>query len=211
MVPEWYRDKPLVNGAELLPEPLFWLNHLAGCMPDGVQEMAFGADWEDAEEFYLERMASHDEWPVITAELSDGNAIHVVYRNLDGDMGVDYLFSTPSWSEELTLAEGSFKGPGLAWHELERLPEHLLLLFPMLGDLSVPDHAVDLVAAALAEVGAPRELAIALLEQQGMAGQAEWRERDGVWICESDYSPRCPYNEHALAPERLAAVSAALN
>ncbi|MET9629655.1 hypothetical protein ABZX92_19540 [Lentzea sp. NPDC006480] len=211
MVPEWYRDKPLVDGAELLSEPLFWLNHLAACMPEGAHAMAFGADWEDAEEFYLERMASPDEWPVITADLPGGNAIQVVHRNFDGDMGVDYLFSTPSWSEESTLAEGSFTGPGLAWHELERLPEHLLLLFPMLGDESVPDHAVDLVAAALAEVGAPRELAGALLEQQGMAGKAESRERGGVWICDSGYSPRCPHNDFALEPERLAAVSAALN
>lgn len=52
---------------------------------------------------------------------------------------------------------------------------------------------------------------LVMLDGQGQWGPANWRERDGVWICDGAYSFRCPHNEVSFNPEQLAQVSAALN
>ncbi|MFS8095631.1 hypothetical protein LFM09_00670 [Lentzea alba] len=218
MIPGFEND-PLVEGDEYLDRPLFWPSHLGSWLRDEkAQELAFGADWEAAEELHAE-LGSADRWPVFSVPVFSGCVIRVIYRNFEGDAGVDYVLHDPAAGEALLLAsdEGSFRGPGLSWRELDGVAtdaRSLLLLLPMLGDADVPLGATDRVAAALAEltwVEEPELLAGLLLDEQGQWGRANWRERDGVWICDGAYSDRCPHNGTSFIPEQLAKVSAALN
>ncbi|MGH4031701.1 hypothetical protein ACQB60_22520 [Actinomycetota bacterium Odt1-20B] len=223
-----YESGPLAEGADFLDEPLFWPGHLGSSLPAGeAQALAFGADRDAAREVYRNVM-DPVRWPVFRVELTSGHVIHVVYRNLDGDMGVDYLVVAPGAREAVTLAcdEGSFMGPGLSWPELEAVagqsategvvdPDaRLLLLFPMLGDADVPEHAASRLASALAAltvVERPEELAPLLLRQQGQWQAPNWSQDDGTWVCDGAHSVRNPVNPFALPAPRLVELGAALN
>ncbi|MFI6061649.1 hypothetical protein [Streptomyces sp. NPDC051286] len=222
-----YEDGPLVDGSRFLDMPLFWPCHLGSSLwGEEAQAVAFGPDWDDAQELY-KTLSSPDEWPAFTVHLHSGYALHVVYRNLEGDHGVDYMLSHPDWTEAATLAtdDGHFMGPGLSWSELEASADQistsgvadpnarLLLLFPMLGDVDVPEAAAPRLASALAEltiVEDPAEVARVLLENQGQWTPASWREADGTWICDGSHSFRNPENHFALPAPRLTAASSAL-
>lgn len=212
-------DEPLVDGSAYLARPLFWPGHLtSSLLAEEAQKLAWGPDWDAGMELARE-LLSPDRWPVFTVPVGNGCAIHVVRRNYEGDSGTDYLFSAPSWSESELLVsdDGHVMGPGLSWRELDAVSTDsatLLLLFPMLGDTDVPAAAADRVASALAEltvIEEPAAVAEIMLARQGRWGPAQWRERDGVWICVGGYSYRNPYQDFSLGPEQLAVVSAALN
>ncbi|MCX5140095.1 MULTISPECIES: hypothetical protein [unclassified Streptomyces] len=222
-----YEGSPLVDGSRFLDLPLFWPCHFGSSLwGEEAQAVAFGPDWDDAQELYR-TLSSPDEWPAFTVHLHSGYALHVVYRNMEGDHGVDYLLSHPDWAEAVTLAtdDGHFMGPGLSWPELEASADQtstsgvgdpdarLLLLFPVLGDADVPETAAPRLAAALERltiVEDPAGLARALLENQGQWTPASWRQVDDTWICDGSHSFRNPANHFVLAPSRLAAVSRAL-
>lgn len=218
MIPGYEAD-PLVEGDEYLERPLFWPCHLSSLLhAEEAQELAFGADWDAVGELGDE-LRSTGSWPVFTVPVGNGCAIRVVYRNFEGDIGTDYLLHDPAAREALRLAsdEGSFMGPGLSWRELNAVATDartLLLLLPMLGDADVPPEAITRVAGALAEltwIEEPVTVAGLMLAGQGQWGPANWRERDGVWICDGAYSHRCPHNSASFTPEQLAKVSAALD
>lgn len=218
----------MVAGSAYLDDPLFWPVHLGTCLRgEDVQRAAFGADWEAAVE--LDRALSADqEWPVFIVPLRSGHTIYVVYRNFDGDRGVDYLIHHPDWSVAETLAvdDGHFMGPGMAWSELlsaARQPAtegvgdtdaRLLLLFPALGDAHLPDDAAIALTAALAALTVmeePVEVARMLLENQGQWASPHWRSADGVWINDGGHSYRNPCNSFAMPEDRLLEISNALN
>ncbi|MFD3455686.1 hypothetical protein ACFWVC_26360 [Streptomyces sp. NPDC058691] len=223
-----YEDGPLVQGTAYLDDPLFWPVHLGSCLRDeDAQRAAFGADWDAATELYRV-LSAEREWPVFSVPLSSGHTIHVVYRNIEGDRGVDYLIHHPAWSAAETLAvdDGHFMGPGLAWPELlstARQPvtegiadpdARLLLLFPTLGDARLPDDAaVALTTAltALTVIEETAEVATMLLENQGQWSPAHWRLADGVWINDGGHSYRNPANTFALPAGRLSEINHALN
>ncbi|MET8957634.1 hypothetical protein ACWEO4_45320 [Streptomyces sp. NPDC004393] len=223
-----YEGGPLVAGSAYLDDPLFWPVHLGTWLRgEDAQRAAFGADWDPAMELY--RALSDDyEWPVFSVPLRSGHTIYVVYRNLDGDRGVDYLIHHPAWStaENLAVDDGHFMGPGMAWPELLSaarqlvqkgvgdIDARLLLLFPTLGDARLPDEAVLPLTAALAAltlIEEPAEVAGMLLENQGPWEPADWRSADGVWINDGGHSHRNPCNPFALPEERLREISNALN
>ncbi|MEU6488583.1 hypothetical protein [Streptomyces sp. NPDC046887] len=228
-----YDGGPLTHHPEYLDEPLFWLGHLGSCAAHDpqAQELLFGADYEAAEAFHG-RLWERADWPVFTVPLAAGHRLHIVYRTLEGDGGIDYLLHHPSWPEAELLAsdDGHFSGPGLSWPELaeaagSELPggctgdpdARLLLLLPALGDHDIPEAAVARLAAALrARTGTqapPEEVATALLAGQGRPGPAVWTvygDGEGVRVNDGAYSRRNPANPFALPPERLARVSAAL-
>ncbi|MFE6197019.1 hypothetical protein [Streptomyces sp. NPDC057838] len=223
-----YEGGPLIEGSAYLDDPLFWPVHLGTCLRgEDAQRAAFGADWDAAMELYRALSADH-EWPVFRVPLRSGHTIHVVYRNFDGERGVDYLIHHPAWpaAETLAVDDGHFMGPGTAWPELlsaARQPVHeggadtdsrLLLLFPTLGDARLPDDAaVPLTAAlaALTSIEEPAEVAGMLLENQGQWEPAHWRMEDAVRINDGGHSYRNPHNAFALPEGRLREISDALN
>ncbi|MGA5290020.1 hypothetical protein [Streptomyces pseudogriseolus] len=223
-----YEGGPLVPGEAYLDDPLFWPVHLgASLRGEDAQRAAFGADW-DAATALLRRLHAPHEWPVFTVPLSSGHVIHAVYRNFVDEYGVDYLVHHPAWPEAETLAtvNGHFMGPGMSWPELlstARQPatepcdaldaRRLLLLFPTLGDLGVPDDAAAVLSAALTALTViedPDEVARMLLDNQGLWTSAQWRSRDGVRINDGGHSYRNPVNAFALPAERLREISDAL-
>ncbi|MCH0538590.1 hypothetical protein I3F58_03250 [Streptomyces sp. MUM 203J] len=219
---------PLIEGNAYLDHPLFWPVHLGSCLRgEDAQRAAFGADWDAAMELYR-ALSADREWPVFSVPLRSGHTIYVVYRNLGGDQGVDYLISHPTWpvAETLAVDDGHFMGPGAAWPELlsaARQPAQegvgdtdarLLLLFPTLGDARLPDDAAVPLTAALAAltlIEEPAEVAGMLLENQGQWEPAHWRLADGVWINDGGHSYRNPRNAFALSAGRLREISNALN
>ncbi|MEI5527909.1 hypothetical protein WB401_14245 [Streptomyces brasiliscabiei] len=223
-----YEDGPLVQGTAYLDHPLFWPVHLGTCLRDeDAQRSAFGADWDAAMELYR-ALSAESEWPVFSVPLSSGHIIHVVYRNIEGDHGVDYLIHHPTWSAAETLAvdDGHFMGPGMAWPELLSAARQLategvddpdvrlLLLFPTLGDARLPDDATVALTTALAAltlIEEPAEVANMLLENQGQWAPAHWRLQHGIHINDGGHSYRNPGNAFALPTGRLLEISNALN
>ncbi|MEW2421458.1 hypothetical protein AB0911_13030 [Streptomyces nigra] len=223
-----YEYGPLADGHAYLDDPLFWPVHLGSCLRgEAAEEAAFGADWDAAMELYRTLSADH-EWPVFSVPLRSGHILYVVYRNLDGEWGVDYLVHHPSWPSAETLAvdDGHFMGPGMAWHELAGVAgqsvstgvtdadARLLLLFPTLGDAGLPDDAASRLTAALdalTTIEEPAEVARMLLEHQGQWGPAHWSRRDGVSINDGGHSYRNPGNPFALPEGRLREIGAALD
>ncbi|MEW2395872.1 hypothetical protein [Streptomyces sp. NPDC046862] len=223
-----YEDGPLVEGSAYLDDPLFWPVHLGTCLrEEDAQRAAFGADWDAAMELYR-GLSAEREWPVFSVPLRSGHIINVVYRNIEGDRGVDYLVYHPSWTamEILAVDDGHFMGPGMAWPELlsaarqtttegvDLVDARLLLLFPTLGDARLPDNAVVALTAALATltlIEEPAEVARMLLEHQGQWEPANWRPADGIWINDGGHSYRNPSNSFALSEGRLLEISNSLN
>lgn len=223
-----YEDGPLVRGTAYLDDPLFWPVHLGTSLRgQDAQRAAFDADWDAAMELYRV-LSAEREWPVFSVPLRSGHTIHVVYRNIEGDHGVDYLIHHSAWpaAETLAVDDGHFMGPGMAWPELlsaARQPAtegvddadaRLLLLFPTLGDAHLPDDATVVLTAALTAltlIEEPAEVARMLLENQGQWTPAHWRLADGVRINDGGHSYRNPGNAFALPAGRLLEISNALN
>lgn len=227
-----YEGGPLVPGEEHLENPLFWPTHLgASLQGEDAQRAAFGADWDAATELYRRLCAPH-EWPVFTVPLSSGYVIHIVHRNFEDECGVDYLIHHPAWptAETLAAVDGHFMGPGMSWPELlsaARQPSaedsdapdapdarRLLLLFPTLGDLYIPDDAAPVLSAALSALTViedPDEVAGMLLDNQGLWAPAHWSSVDGVRVNDGGHSYRNPGNPFALPEHRLREISEALD
>ncbi|WP_329350184.1 hypothetical protein OG226_26095 [Streptomyces sp. NBC_01261] len=223
-----YEGGPLVEGGAHLDDALFWPVHLGSCLRgEDAQRAAFGADWDAATRLY-QVLSAEREWPTFSVALQSGHTIHVVYRNFDGDRGVDYLIHHPTWPRAETLAvdDGHFMGPGLAWPELlcaARQPStkgvgdpnsRLLLLFPALGDAQLPDDAAVALTTALSTltwIEEPADVAGMLLENQGQWAPAHWTLTDSVWINDGGHSYRNPGNAFALPEGRLREISNALN
>ncbi|MFF7209197.1 hypothetical protein ACFZAU_01510 [Streptomyces sp. NPDC008238] len=223
-----YDGGPLAHLPELLDEPLFWLGHLYSCVQsEEAEELLFGADFDAAEDFHR-RLSGRTDWPTFTVPVTAGR-LHIVHRNLEGDMGTDYLVHHPGWDRAELLArdDGHFMGPGLSWPELAAAADNglsggsttdpnsrLLLLWPAFGDDAVPAAASERLVAALrarTAVEDPEQLAAALLEGQGACGPARWTATgDGPRINDGRYSFRNPANRFALPPDRLARVTTAL-
>lgn len=223
-----YEDGPLGQGAAHLDDPLFWPVHLGSCLRgEDAQRAAFGADWDAAMELYRV-MSAASEWPTFTVPLPSGHTIHVVYRSIEDEHGVDYLIHHPAWpaAETLAVDDGHFMGPGMAWPELlsaARQPAtegvddpdaRLLLLFPTLGDARLPDDAAAALTTALTAltwIEEPAEVADMLLGNQGQWAPAHWGRLDGVRINDGAYSYRNPGNAFALPEDRLREISNALD
>jgi hypothetical protein len=226
-----YDSGPLTRQPQLLNDRLFWLGHLYPCTTnvEDAEELLFGADYDAAEEFNRQLWERAD-WPVFTIPLPAGHRLHVVYRTLDEDTGVDYLLHHPDWdqAEHLAHNDGHFMGPALSWAELITIADNalpgdpttagphtrLLLLLPAFGDDALPNDANDRLTAALrihTGVESPEALAAVLLEGQAEPGPVHWTTTDqGVRINDGAYSYRNPANNFALPAPRLARTSTAL-
>lgn len=228
-----FESYPLTDGSYLLDDPAFWALHLAQIGADGLDDLeeAFGADIVEAEELY-DRMFDHDHWPAFTVPLRSAGNIHVIYRNLDGDMGLDYVLTHPDWPHDLCLAavEGCFIGPGLSWPELVAIANQppasgdntlldaagrLLILLPALGDAGLPVAAVPTVAAALSELTTspePARIAEILLHNNLAYWEpATWQQlSNGAIVCDEPHSRRCLQGSGAFTTDQALAVTRAL-
>ncbi|MFE6957285.1 hypothetical protein [Streptomyces sp. NPDC057696] len=172
-------DGPLVAGESLLARPGFWSNHLMPLCGDGAGAERpapewFGDDGADTDAL-SETLFDPERWPVFRVPAADGPGAIVVYRNLPGDNGIDYLLTHPGRSRAQQIAswEGDLSGTGLTWLELVRIADNpataadgaedpdtrLLLVLPLLDDLDVPEAAPARLSAALASAGAPQDTA----------------------------------------------------
>lgn len=176
MLIEGYDVGPLVAGESLLARPGFWANYLLAICSDGGRPVPewFGEDGADVDAL-SEVLFDPERWPVFRVPAEDGRGVVVIYRNLDGDYGADYLFTHPGIScvELIASWDGDFSGTGLTWCELIRIADspsfaaegvqdtaiRCLLLLPLLTDPDVPATASARLLAALVAVGAPQDTA----------------------------------------------------
>ncbi|MFC0507085.1 hypothetical protein [Micromonospora costi] len=99
-----YENDPLVDGAYLVDEPLFWATHLLQ-YTGGVEEplcAGFGVSEADLWQFY-KRASDERQWPVLSVSLSAGHLLHVIYRNFPEDNGYDYVLHHPEWDSMSSL------------------------------------------------------------------------------------------------------------
>jgi hypothetical protein len=191
---------PLVPGESLLVHPGFWSNYLlamcsdGGCAERPVPEW-FGEDGADVDAL-SEVLFDRDLWPVFRVPAEDGPGAVVIYRNLDGDYGTDYLLTHPgrSYAEQIASWDGDFSGTGLTWPELIRIADNpsltaegvqdtttrLLLLLPLLTDPDVPETASTRLIAALTAVGAPHDTA-SIAAEHILAHLAKRSRHDPTW------------------------------
>ncbi|WP_316741601.1 hypothetical protein [Streptomyces sp. MK7] len=172
MLIEGYNGGPLVAGEPLVDRPGFWSNHLWGPSCDaGAEPEWFGDDGADADAM-SEVLMDPERWPVFRVPIEGGHKATVVYRNLVGDHGIDYLFTHPSWSSarQFVGCEGALNGNTLTWRELVRIvyspsvaggiedtSARLLLLLPLLREHALPDGATTRLNSALKAVGTPQD------------------------------------------------------
>ncbi|MFF4599761.1 hypothetical protein [Amycolatopsis sp. NPDC001319] len=222
-----YDGGPFRHLPELLDEHLFWLGHLHTYYSE-TEELVGGTDQQEAGDLQS-RLLSGNSWPIFTVPLAGDHRLFVVYRAFKEDSGIDYLLHHPDWdaAEHLAQDEGHFMGPGLSWPELISAADNglpggsttdahvrLLLLLPAFGDDTLPDDAVNRLAAALrarTRVLAPERLAAALLKNQRPCGPAHWTTAAGGYrINNGRYSYRNPANHFAWSASRLARATDAL-
>lgn len=174
-----YDDGPLVAGEPLLGRPGFWSNHLMAMCADGTcggrpAPEWFGDDGADADAM-SESLFDPERWPAFRVPAAEGPGVVVIYRNLVGDYGIDYLLTPPgrSYAQQIPKGEGHLSGSGLAWQELVRVADtpscandgvhdaaaRLLLVLPLFNDLDIPSAALARISAALTAVGAPPDTA----------------------------------------------------
>ncbi|MEU4097545.1 hypothetical protein [Streptomyces sp. NPDC026673] len=198
MLIKGYDHGPLTAAEPLTDRPGFWANHLLGWCeagPDGERPEPewFGDDGADTDAL-AEVLLDERAWPVLRVPFGEGHCAVVVYRNLDGDAGLDFLLTHPDWMRAEVLAswDGDRFGPGLGWPELTHIADsvpdsgtagglldpaaRLLLLLPVLVDgRRHASVAVPRIAAALVAVGVPEESAALA------AGCLVGGPVDGVW------------------------------
>lgn len=126
----------------------------------------------------------------------DGPGAVVIYRNLVGDYGTDYLLTHPdrSYAQQIASWEGDFSGIGLTWRELVHIADNpstaaegvqdtaarLLLVLPLLADPDLPEAARARLTASLTAVGAPQDTASTTAEH--LLAHLERRSRhDPTW------------------------------
>ncbi|GAB4104482.1 hypothetical protein GCM10028790_35010 [Micromonospora taraxaci] len=156
---------PLVDGADIMSQELFWPAFLAIVGGSTSVPDAFGVDPADLEHI-VDTFLDPQSWPVFSLPLPGRCHLHVIMRNVDDDGGVDYVLDPGTGDASIPLAamEGHFRGPAFAWPEVvaaahqpdqDHTPaERLLLLVPACADSNRPGEAVDLVAEALTALGA---------------------------------------------------------
>ncbi|MFE2154451.1 hypothetical protein ACFXAO_30900 [Streptomyces lavendulae] len=179
MLIKGYDAGPLVAGESLLARPGFWSNYLlamcsnGGCAERPVPEW-FGDDGADTNAL-SEILFDPERWPVFRVPAEAGPGAVVIYRNLDGDYGTDYLLTHAgrSYVQQIAGWDGDVTGTGLTWHELIRIADNpastvegvqdtatrLLLVLPLLSDLDVPEAASARLTSALTAIGAPQDTA----------------------------------------------------
>ncbi|MEV6973175.1 hypothetical protein [Kitasatospora sp. NPDC093806] len=134
----------------------------------------FGDDGADTDAL-SEVLLDDRSWPVFRVPFQGGHSAVVVYRNLAGDCGIDYLLTHPDWHRAADLSgyEGDWYGPGLSWREIVHIADtpdlvapgvhdtvaRLLLLVPLLADDDLPPEAPARLSAALTAIGAPDDSA----------------------------------------------------
>ncbi|WP_441248235.1 hypothetical protein [Kitasatospora sp. McL0602] len=168
-----------VAGERLLERAGLWSNHLlAVCrFTSGETRPApewFGDDGADTDAL-AEVLLDDQAWPAFRIPFRGGHSAVVVYRNLIGDFGIDYLLTQANWprTEDLSSFDGDWYGPGLSWRDIVNIAEtpdltapgvhdtaaRLLLLLPLLADDELPPQAPARVDAALTAIGAPEDSA----------------------------------------------------
>ncbi|MFD3842717.1 hypothetical protein ACFWWC_41780 [Streptomyces sp. NPDC058642] len=200
MLIKGYDDGPLVAGEPLLARLGFWSNYLPMMCSDGAcaERPApewFGEDGADVDAM-SEILFAPGHWPAFRVPAEDGPGVVVIYRNLVGDYGTDYLLTHPdrSYAQQIASWEGDFSGTGLTWHELVRIADNpsaaaegvqdtaarLLLILPLLSDRDLPDAAPARLTAALTSIGAPQATASTTAEH--LLAHLERRSRhDPTW------------------------------
>ncbi|TXS21331.1 hypothetical protein EAO70_07880 [Streptomyces sp. adm13(2018)] len=200
MLIKGYDVGPLVPGESLLVHPGFWSNYLlAMCSDGGCGERSvpewFGEDGADVDAV-SEVLFDRERWPAFRVPAEDSPGAVVIYRNLDGDYGTDYLLTHPgrSCAEQIASWDGDFSGTGLSWHELIRIadspsladegvqdtPTRFLLLLPLLTDPDVPETASARLIAALTAVGAPQDTA-SIAAEHLLAHLTKRSRHDPTW------------------------------
>jgi len=195
-----YDSSPLVAGESLLARPGFWSNYLLAMCSDGAcaERPApewFGDDGADADAM-SEVLFAPEHWPAFRVPAENGPGAVVIYRNLVGDYGTDYLLTHPdrSHAQQIASWEGDVSGMGLTWRELVHIADspsaaaegvqdtaaRLLLLLPLLTDPDLPEAATARLTAALTSVGAPQDTASITAEH--LLAHLERRSRhDPAW------------------------------
>ena len=158
-------------------------------------------------------------WPLFEIELGDGAGLAVIYRNLEDELGIDYLVSAGrdgGWIEIASI-EGHFRGPGLSWPEAIRVshrqrPEDqartLLLLAPILGDVEAEQN-LDAIADAIRACGGAGDvetLASLLASENRYFEAARWSTTPDGSMCDGYYARRTS----AMPRNDLRAVTDAL-
>lgn len=105
-----YDDAPLDAGEALLARPGFWSNHLSAVCAGGAGDVRpvpewFGEDTADADAL-SEILFDPARWPVFRLPGADGSEVVVVFRNLVGDHGTDFLLVPPGLSRAQQIATG---------------------------------------------------------------------------------------------------------
>jgi hypothetical protein len=87
-----YTDAPLIDGCEVLDDPLFWPVHLLQYTGGDPDELCAAFDVDEAEIWRsYRRLSDEHRWPAFSISLPSGHLFSLVYRNFKEDSGYDYV------------------------------------------------------------------------------------------------------------------------
>jgi hypothetical protein len=218
-------DGLITGGSEFMDRPGFWAAHYLNQSvdEDDLAAEVWGVPIETIREV-MEQLTDPASWPAFEIGLDGDAKLAVVYRNMDGDYGVDYLLVPGSEQECVMVAalEGHYRGPGISWPELSAVADRfadpleraraMLLLGPMLGDVeAVEPEAIAELAEALRLTGGTGDVegfARLIVSENPLWEPATWHTTDdGSTVCDEENSPRNPEGPMALKRDDLLMAS----
>lgn len=173
-----------------------WLREPAVCLASvSLRLLAAGGRRPEGIDAALQRLMATQPWPTFSVELSSGTSLHVVWRNYEGESGVDLLLAAGDGVHSLSSFEGHSSWPGLSWAECSQIAsrvstltpaEALIVLFPFVGGELGPT-GVEVLTGALSRQGVSPDRSF--IEQLISAADARdqfaqpgpaWADRDGA-------------------------------
>lgn len=149
---------------DLVAHSYFWCFFLAGPLGAGREsDSAFdytAADFENVQAV----LGDTERWPTISLSLGGDAWMRIVFRNFEGDMGLDYVEERPGrpakvfdvvqdqgvspWTWPQVLAVAELPDPRLTW------AQRFILMLPILDPQELPADAGDILHRALDGIGA---------------------------------------------------------
>ncbi|WP_143194012.1 hypothetical protein [Micromonospora sp. CB01531] len=171
-------DAPVHGADDAVRHPAFWFHYLSdplGKVREAERAFQVARVEYDA---MLAALCDPERWLVISVRLAEDRWLRIVYRNLEEEMGLDFVEQRPDRPVELVASvEGHGFSSAMTWAELlaaaalpdDRLTwaQRLMLMLPMLGPQELPDDAGAVVNKALEGIGAGNRTALtaALLDR----------------------------------------------
>ncbi|WP_344075922.1 hypothetical protein [Luedemannella helvata] len=161
--------------------PAFWCCYVEGPLNAFPESQAAFEVSTDEREAMWAFLFDRDRWPAVSVRLDAEAWLRIVFRNVEGDGGLDFVEERPGQPTKVFDLYGDAGCSTLTWAELKGMADlpddrltwaqRLILMLPMLEEQELPADVGEVLDRALAEIGAVNRPAVLeiLLDSLGWA------------------------------------------